>query len=333
MTSAGNIKTSMKTKSPKINRKYMWAYIFLLPQTLVFLVLTLYPILMSYVYSFYNWDGIGPLIDFIGFQNYVELFQDSRFWADLAHTVVYVIGTTVVGVSFSLVLAIILNDSRMKCKTFYRVIYFLPVVTTTAIIGIIMQNIFGVSGLTNKLLQVLHLVENPIPFLTNGAWAMVVLIIVGTWKGLGITMIYWLAGLQAISNDLYEAAQLDGSGFWSTLRHITLPLLKPMLAVIVLLSIVSGMQVFDLVKTLTDGGPFFKTETLDLYIYNYAFASSQMIGVSRMGYASAAGVLLGIFTFFISLAFGGASFASTIRNWRKSKKENRIKELAQHDNQ
>jgi ABC-type sugar transport system permease subunit len=316
-----------KKIDPRTKRKYMWAYLFILPQALVFFVLSFYPIIMSYVYSFFNWQGIGPLNDFVGFDNYVRLFHDSRFWGDFLNTVIYVVGTTVIGVLFALILAIILNDNKMRGKTVYRTIYFLPVVTTTAIVGIIMENIFGVMGLANKLLQTLHLVNSPIPFLTNGAWAMTVLILVGSWKGLGITMIYWLAGLQGISSDLYESAQLDGAGFWKTLRHITLPLLKPMLAVIVLLSIVSGMHVFDLVKTLTNGGPYFKTETLDLYIYNYAFTDSHDNGISLMGYASAAGVMLGLFTFIISMAFGGAGFASSIKKWRQARKAKKEKEL------
>jgi ABC-type sugar transport system permease subunit len=321
-------KTKERRKlNPQTKKNYMWAYIFIAPQVLVFLVLSLYPIVMSYVYSFYDWQGIGPLENFVGFDNYIRLMNDPRFWGDFLNTVIYVVGTTVIGVLFALILAIILNDNKMRGKTFYRTIYFLPVVTTTAIVGIIMENIFGVVGLANTILKTLGIVESPVPFLTNGAWAMTVLILVGSWKGLGITMIYWLAGLQGISSDLYESAQLDGAGFWKTLRHITLPLLKPILAVIVLLSIVSGMHVFDLVKTLTDGGPYFKTETLDLYIYNYAFTDSHDNGISLMGFASAAGVVLGIFTFIISSAFGGVGFAASINNWRKKRKAKKAGEL------
>lgn len=305
----GNIKQKKKLNS-NTKRKYIWAYIFLLPQLIMFLGISLYPIVMSYVYSFYEWQGVGPLEEFVGLQNYIELFQDARFWGAFVHTVVYVVGITVLGVGLALILAIILNDAQMKGKAFYRTLYFLPTVTTTAIVGIIMGNIFGITGLVNNVLQAFHIIDQPISWLTSGAMAMVVLILVGSWKGLGINMIYWLAGLQSIPGELYESAQIDGAGFWQTLRHITLPMLKPILAVIVLLSIVNGMQVFDLVKTLTGGGPYFATETLDLYIYNYAFTSVHST-VSRVGYASAAGVVLGLFTFIVSLVFGGAGYAST----------------------
>ncbi|GIN71536.1 ABC transporter permease [Bacillus sp. J14TS2] len=310
-----------KRYSKREKRRFMWAYIFLLPQAIVFLTLSVYPIVMSYVYSFFNWTGFGPLTNFVGVDNYLRLLTQERFWNAFLNTLYYVLGTTILSVGFSLILAIILNDVRLRGKAFYRTIYFLPVVTTTAIVGIIMGNIFGVDGLVNQILQMISPDKKPISWLSTGTLAMIVLILVGSWKSIGINMIYWLAGLQAIPTELYESAQLDGAGFWKMLRHITLPLIKPMLAVIVLLSLVSGMQVFDLVKTLTDGGPYRATETLDLYIYNYAFADGEGGGTPMMGYASAAGVLLGIFTFIISLIFGGAGFSGEIRNYRKARAE------------
>lgn len=308
-----------KKISSRLRRRYLWAIIFLLPQTIVFLVLSAYPIVMSYVYSFYRWTGIGPLEEFVGFNNYIRLLKDHRFWGAFFNTFYYVIGTTILSVGGALVLAIILNDKRLRGKGFYRTIYFLPVVTTTAIIGIIMSNIFGINGLVNQIIQMFNF--DAIPWLTKGNLALLVLILVGSWKGLGINMVYWLAGLQAIPEELYESAQLDGAGFWETLRYITLPLVKPIAAVIVLLSLVGGMHVFDLVKTLTNGGPYFATETLDLYIYNYAFTDVHGGGTQMMGYASAAGVLLGIFTLFISVIFGSASFIGDIKKFLKNRKK------------
>ncbi|UOQ85126.1 carbohydrate ABC transporter permease [Gracilibacillus salinarum] len=302
----------------KTNRnRQLWAYIFILPQAIVFLVLSLYPIIMSYVYSFYSWDGASPLTNFIGFENYVELFQTPRFWGALVTTIIYMAGTTALGVGASLILAIILNANNMKGKAFYRTIYFIPVVATTAIIGVIMKNIFGIDGSVNQMLQTIGLADQPISWLNSSSLAMLLLILVGTWKNLGINMIYWLSGLQSIPTDLYESAQLDGAGFWKTLFHITLPLLKPILIVILLLSVVSGMNAFDLVKTFTNGNPYHTTETLDLYVFNYAFGGGLTGSTTRMGYASAAGVMLGMFTLLISGIFGLISMYTQ----RKLKKE------------
>ncbi|GAF63407.1 sugar ABC transporter permease protein [Bacillus sp. TS-2] len=297
-------------------KKAIWAYIFLAPQIIVFFVFSAYPIVMSYIYSFYDWTGIGPLNNFVGLGNYIQLLNSPRFWNSLVVSIYYIIGTTVIGVGVALILAIILNDAKLKGRGIYRVIYFLPVVTTTAIVGIIMSNLFGIRGLVNQLLLQLNIISTPITWLTEGTLALMILIVVGAWKGLGINMVYWLAGLQSIPHDLYESAQLDGAGFWRTLWYITLPLLKPMMMVIILLSLVSGVNAFDLVKTLTDGGPNFATETLDLFIYNFAFTSQFGGGTTRMGYASAAGVLLGIFTFIISTVFGAAAFGKNLMKRR-----------------
>jgi ABC-type sugar transport system permease subunit len=302
-------------------RKTIWAYIFLAPQIIVFFIFSAYPIVMSYVYSFYEWSGIGPLNDFIGLANYQQLLTSGRFWNSALVSIYYILGTTLLGVGGALILAIILNDQKLKSKGFYRAIYFLPVVTTTAIVGIIMGSIFGINGFFNQLLVDFNIIDKPIPWLTDPVLAVIILIVIGSWKGLGINMVYWLAGLQSIPNELYESAQLDGAGFWATLRHVTLPLLKPIAAVIILLSLVSGINAFDLVKTLTNGGPNFATETMDLFIYNYAFSSQLGGGQVRMGYASAAGVLLGLFTFAISMVFGAASFGKQIIKLKGNKKK------------
>jgi ABC-type sugar transport system permease subunit len=293
---------SIKKLNVNMRRKYIWAYLFILPQLLYFLLASLYPIVMSYVYSFYEWDGLGPLTEFVGFSNYIELLSDDRFWNSFVKAIQYAFGTTVITVVFSLMLALVLNDSAMKGKSFFRALYFLPVVTTSAIIGIIMNNIFGVQGFANQFLQSIGIIDEPIRFWLDPVLAMLMLIIIGSWKHVGVVMIYWLAGLQMISNDLYEAARIDGATYWRALWHITLPLLKPVAATILLLTVGSSLHVFDLVKTLTGGGPFHKTETIELFIYQYAFASD--LGGARVGYASAAGVWLGVFVLFLSLIFG-----------------------------
>ncbi|GGE27285.1 sugar ABC transporter permease [Pullulanibacillus camelliae] len=288
--------------SKRRHRRYYWAYLFITPQFILFVGLTIFPIVMSYVYSFYQWSGIGPLENFIKWENYKELFHDTKFWHDFLHSLEYMVGQTVIVMPLALIMAILFNESKIKGKTFYRTLYFLPVVTSTAIIGIVMANIFGnKDALVNNLLQTFHIIKHPIHWLDNPTLAMTVMIIVGSWKFFGIVMIYWLAGLQSISADIYEAAKIDGANFFSTLWYITLPILKPISAVILLLTVVNGLHVFDLVKTLTDGGPYFSTETIDLFIYNYAFASD---GIPRMGYASSAGILFGIFVFLLSIGIG-----------------------------
>lgn len=301
--SKGLITKRKKKKTDRLTkRRYIGAYLFILPQVIVFFGLSLYPIVMSYVYSFFQWNGIGPLNDFVGIGNYIELFQAPQFWADFGHSLEYTIGFTIISVGSGLILALILNDPRFKGKAIYRTAYFLPVVTTSAVIGVVMHDIFNIRGFVNQVLEFFGLTNAPIQFLLVTTMAMWILILVGSWKHVGITMIYWLTGLQTIPQDLYEAARIDGAGYWTTMRYVTLPLLKPVGATILLLTVVSSMQVFDLVKTLTGGDPYHSTETIELYIYRYAFGSAT--SGSRVGYASAAGVALGLFVFLVSAIFG-----------------------------
>ncbi|MCZ8513880.1 sugar ABC transporter permease [Paenibacillus filicis] len=283
-------------------QRYMWAYLFILPQFAFFLVFTVYPILMSYVYSFYDWSGIGPLNKFVFLDNFKAVLADHAFWNAFKNNMIYILLQTSLVLPLTLIMAILLNISFLKGRTLYRTIYFLPVITTASIVGAVMKFIFGNdNALFNNFLLALGIIREPVAWLSKPITAMGVLIIVGVWKIFGIIMVYWLAGLQTIPADNYEAAKIDGAGAWQTLRFITLPLLAPVGAVILLLTVVNGMHVFDLVKTLTEGGPFFGTDMVDLYIYRYAFGSG---GFPQLGYASAAGVVFGVAIFTITLVLG-----------------------------
>ncbi|MBD2848145.1 sugar ABC transporter permease [Paenibacillus sp. IB182496] len=283
--------------------RFAWAYAFIFPQLLFFLVFTIYPIIMSYVYAFFDWSGFGPLSNFVGLENLARLMQDDQFWNAFRNSLVFIFSKTVILMPTTLLMALILNQAFFRGKVVYRTLYFLPVVTTTSIVGIIMKFIFGnENALFNETLLSLGILKEPVPWLGQAGTAMLVLILVGSWKFFGMMMVYWLAGLQSLPGDIYEAATVDGAGYWQTLRSITLPLLLPVGTVILLLTVVNSMHVFDLVKTLTNGGPYFATETVDLYIYNYAFSAS---GFPQIGYASAAGIVFGLTIFLLTAALGG----------------------------
>ncbi len=304
---AGPAGVTLDRRRPRYGRRqrkrFMWAYLFVLPQFVFFIAFTIYPIVMSYVYSLFNWSGIGPLKRFVGWDNYVRVLQDERFWNAFQNTFIYVAGTTVILLPTTLLMAVVLNRGLQKGKVLYRVIYFLPVITTTAIVGLIMRSIFGnKNALFNELLMAIGLLDAPYPWLTRASSAMVIVILVGAWKFFGMMMVYWLAGLQSLPSDVYEAASIDGCGPVQSFRYITVPLLLPIGAVILLLSVVSGLHVFDLVKTLTEGGPYYGTDVMDLYIYRYAFDSG---GPPAFGFASAAGIVFGLSILAITLIIGG----------------------------
>ncbi|MQA78989.1 MAG: ABC transporter permease subunit [Streptosporangiales bacterium] len=273
-------------------RTSLWVWLFLAPTVVLYGVFTLYPIVGSYVYSLTDWNGFDAERSFIGFLNYQEVLADPQFWNSFTVTVTFIAGAVPLQVILTLLVAIVLNSPRMPLRRLFRTALFLPVVTTTAIVGVVMQFVFDpASGPVNLALREIGLAPDGIDFLGQSSTSLGTAIAVYVWKWFGITLVYWLAALQTVPDDVYEAARIDGAGALRILRHITVPLLKPFLVIITLLSVEASLQVFDLVLTMTNGGPFFSTEVIEVYIYRWAFAST----IPRLGYASAAAVLFGLF--------------------------------------
>ena len=281
-----------------------WCYLFMLPALVLATMFTFYPIVASWYFSMLDWSGFSPERTFVGLDNYAELITDSYFWQSFERSFGFALVTVPIRLGLSLVVAIILNNRALKLAPVFRTFFFVPVVTTTAIVGILMQFLFSpFHGPINQVLLASGLVSVPIDFLGSPDTALWTVMAVQIWKTFGITMIYWLAALQSIPPELYEAARVDGAGSPALLRHITLPLLKPFAAIIALITAVSTLRVFDLVQTMTGGGPFFASEVMEIYIYRHAF-SLQAFSVPRLGYASAAGVFFGLAVMLVALGQG-----------------------------
>ncbi len=297
-----NIVTQRATIFNMKRKEMLWCYLFIFPQLILYFAFTLYPIIMSYVYAFYEWNGFEPLTDFIWFENFKEVILDPLFWNAFKNSFIFMGAMIFIQVPLALILAILFNASWLKGSAFYRTIYFLPVITTTAVVGLVMRFIFGAyKGLVNEVLLKLGVIEMPIDWLGSLDLALLIVIVVGIWKSFGIKVIYWLAGLQSLPKELYEAAKVDGANVFHAFRYITVPLLIPVGSVILLLSAVNALHVFDLVQTMTGGGPAFRTDMVDVYIYRYAFQGG---GEARVGFASAAGVFYGIAILVVSAVFG-----------------------------
>jgi multiple sugar transport system permease protein len=268
----------------------------MLPSLVLTGMFSVYPIVASWYFSFFDWTGITNTKYFIGLENYAELVRDQYFWNAFGRSVLFMVTSVPLELGLSLVVAIILNDRALRLAPIYRTLFFIPVVTTTAIMAIVMSFVFSAyNGPANLALMDLRVIDTPIDFLGDPHTALYTAVVVAVWKWFGQPMIYWLAGLQTIPEVVYEAARVDGAGWWRTLRSITLPLLTPFALVIVLIVAVGNLQVFALLQAMTNGGPFFATETMELYIYRVAFAATPgYMGQPRLGYASAAGVVFGL---------------------------------------
>lgn len=280
-----------------------WVWAFMAPTVILLGLFVLYPIGASYFYSLTEWSGFGSTPIFVGIRNFQQLFADPLFWNSVAVTLIFMVLAVPLQVGLSFLFAMLLNSPRMPLRGLFRTAIFLPVVTTAAVVGIIMEFILDPSnGPAITFLSSLGLIKPGTELLSSSSTALWTTVIVYVWKWCGIAMIYWLAALQTVPEELYEAAKLDGAGSLSIMRFITLPLLKPFLLIITALMIEASLKVFDLVLTLTSGGPYHATEVLEIYIYRWAFE----LGTPQLGYASAAGVLFGGFV----LIIGGLQLAA-----------------------
>jgi multiple sugar transport system permease protein len=294
-----------------------WCYLFMVPSLVLTAAFTLYPTVMSWYFSLLDWSGFGSDREWAGLANYREVIQDDLFWNAYWRSFLFTLVGAPIKIGLALIVALILNDASLRFAAAYRTLFFLPVVTSSAIIGIVMTFVFNpLDGPINMVLLQLGLIDIPQDFLGDPDTALWTVVAVYIWKWFGVTMIYWLAALQVVPQELYEAARIDGANRWQMHRSITLPMIVPFALLIILITVVSALNIFGLVQTMTGGGPFFATEVMELYIYRNAFGSGE---IPRLGYASAAAVFFGVTVLALSLMQGwGLKKANAARAQLKS---------------
>lgn len=262
-------------------------YLFLLPAYLVFTVFIFYPMLRSIYLSLckYSMSSIQNAA-FVGLKNYANLFKNNIFWKVLKNTAIYTLFTVPLTIAAGLFLALLINNRLVKRKTAYKVIYYIPYVSSMVACAIVFKLLFdsGTNGIINQILMKLGL--QPVGFLSSNFWAMAVVILLSVWKSLGYVMIIYLGGLMGIPTEIYEAVSLDSISPWQKLRYITLPLLKPTTQFLFITQIISSFQVFTPVNVMTSGGPGYATTTLVSMLYEAGFKDG------NMGKASAIAVII-----------------------------------------
>jgi len=265
-------------------RKQLVAYSFLAPNFIGFAIFTLVPIVFAVVLAFLRWDGANP-IEWAGFSNFTELFDDDQFKAALKNTIVYTAGTVPFTLLASLLLAVILNQG-IKARNFFRTVSFFPYIASLVAVAAVWNMIFNPSkGPVNMLLYALGF-ENVPGWAADKDWAMVTIILFSVWKYMGYYMIIYLAGLQGINPELYEAANLDGTNAWQRFRYVTVPQLSATTFFILVMLTIQCFKVYDIVYMVTQAGPGTATLVLVYDIYNKAFVSW------NLGSASAVAMVL-----------------------------------------
>lgn len=272
----------------KLDSDAIQAMFMLTPQVIGFVIFGLYPILWVLGLSWFDYDGFEKI--FIGFDNFRRAFQDQYYWHAVANTFIFTAGKLVLQIPIALVVAVILNH-RIKGQSTFRTIMFLPNVVSVAIIGLIFYFLFATfDGVINNLLLSAGLIEAPINWFGDKWTSMFVLVLASVWHGVGISMLYFLTGLQNIPEQLYECARIDGANKLQQLFKITLPMLAPIFQVVLMLALIGSFKVTDLVLVLTDGGPAGSTEVMMTYVFKYFFSYGES-EVSQIGYASSLGLI------------------------------------------
>lgn len=284
-------KSKKKTHSAMTRERITTYGLFCLPGFIAYCVFLIFPILMGIYYSFMDWNGISKGYNFIGFANYAKLFTDKKFGEALLFNFRYSIMLIVGVVVISVVLALLLNK-EFKGRSFFRTLYFLPAVLSMITVSLVFKQVFFyVLPAIGKALGIKALSTNILASKQNAIYGV---LFVHLWQGVALPTLLFLAGLQTIPTELYEAAAIDGANGWQQFKHITVAYLIPTLSVVLVLLVKQGLMVFDYVKSMTAGGPGTATQTIALLIYNNGFERN------RYSYSIAQAIATGVIIALIS---------------------------------
>ncbi|MDF2595993.1 MAG: sugar transporter permease [Clostridia bacterium] len=262
----------------------------LLPALLIFIVFVIMPIVRSFFYGFYSWNGLSAP-EYIGLENFKEILTDRIFWHSFKNNIIVVIASVFGQIPIGLIIAIILNK-KLKSSSFFRTVFFMPMILSTVVVGLLWSTILNSQvGIFNAILNQIGLGQLAMDWLGNPRIAIYTICFVIVWQFFGLYMIIFLAALQNIPSEIFEAANVDGASEWCKLVNITIPMIWDSIMAAVVLCIAGGMRTFDLVFVMTQGGPAQATELMATYMYNKTFA------VYKYGYGSAVSLVIFVISF------------------------------------
>ncbi len=287
--------TRVRRTPRRRTRSYLTAYLFLAPGFLLFVALIIYPMLKALQMSFYDWNIVaGSVSEFTGLTNYQSAMHDPVFWRALVNSAVYMAFTVPPQIVLGLAVATLLNN-KAPGRALFRVLFYLPVVTGWVVVSLLFQYLFADSGLVNWMLHdVTHLTGSNISWLSGRWTGMMAISALGVWKGVGWSMMIFLAALQGVPKELVEAAEVDGAGRWQRFRAVTLPAIRPAAVFVTVMLVIGGFNVFISVILMTNGGPADSTQVLLTYMYKQAFTNL------NFGYGASIAVLLTLGVFLLS---------------------------------
>lgn len=277
----------------KIKIEHFSTRLMYFPALVLFFIFVVYPMITGIRISFTNWNGFSQNYKYIGLENYFAMVNDQNVWSSFLNTIVYGVGSTFLQQIAGLSTALLINE-KFKGRTIGRTFIYMPVLISAVIMGNMWYFLLQYDG--GALNDVLILFgKEPIDWLTQGKLTVFIIVLVNALQYYGISMVIYLAGLQAIPQIYYEAAEIDGAKRMSKFIHITLPLLMPAISTSVILNLIGGLKLFDVVKALTNGGPGYSTHSVSTLI-NFTYFNNQ-----SAGYAAVMGLFLFAFIMFVSL--------------------------------
>jgi ABC-type sugar transport system permease subunit len=272
-------------------------YLFLAPPLFFLSFMMLYPIGYTIYMSFTDVGWFSPKINFIGLENYFELFEDPRFRISLINNVIWIIMSLAIPVLLGLMFALLI-DCKVKGEVFFKGVFYLPMALSFVATGLIFSWIFDPGkGILNQTLHALGLGKLAQPWLGSATWALPSIIIAASWQYTGFCMVIFLASLRSIPPQIIEQALVDGASDLRVIRYVTLPLIRPGLTVVIALTLIGSLKVFDLVWVMTQGGPAHSSEVLGVIMYDYAIQSG------RLGYGSSIAVIMFILSLIIATIY------------------------------
>jgi raffinose/stachyose/melibiose transport system permease protein len=272
--------------------------LFVLPAFLLYSIFFIYPFIQSIHISLTDWNGINPAKVFIGLENYARLLSDHLMWKALGHNLVWVILGTVSPVVIGLLLAVLLSSKNIKGRTFFRTIYFMPVMLSPVVVGIIWGWVYNpIYGMLNKILDAVGLGALSRGWLGDPNLALYMVLITAIWSYFGFCLVVLMAGMQNVDTELYDAANIDGANSLQQFFHVTIPQLNSVLTMIIAYTMIGGLNVFDIVYIMTGGGPANTTELIATYTYKQSFQ------FNSVGYGAALSMVMTILSLAASYIF------------------------------
>ncbi|MBU9673789.1 sugar ABC transporter permease [Planococcus sp. CP5-4] len=269
-------------------------WLFIIVSVIAITIFNFYPMVQAFLLSFQS--GMGANLEYVGLDNWRRLFGDPTFIAALTNTTIYLLIQVPLMIVLALFFSVLLNDPKLKFKSFFRIAIFLPCVTSLVAYSVVFKYLFGIDGIVNQFLLNFGLIPQTINFLADPFWAKVVIILAITWRWTGYNMIFYLAALQNVDKSIYEAARIDGASSFQQFFQITVPMLKPIILFTSITSTIGTLQIFDEIVNITNGGPGNATISISQYIYNLSFEYTP-----DFGYASTVSYVIVILVVILSI--------------------------------